>query len=747
MTPAAILSTLQQASQLHRQGQFGEAEKLYRQVLSLDKNNANALHLLGVLLHQTGRTDEGIKSIRRAIARDPRAAQFHLNLANVYGASGRPELAAESLREVIALEPRAIEVRVQLARFLNGDLGRPARAVDVLREALAIQPGHAEALSEMAVALHRAGERAAAVEYYERVIALTPNDVDLLCNYATALSEVGQYDRALVSFQRALELQPRHDKLWYNLGLAHVSRERFEEAITAFKKVVEINPQHGRAKFQLALLLCAGRELEESADLYAQSLTSVRERADVYMHAGYSRMTEGHNGKAVELTRKAIGIDPEYELPWHNLMMGLNYQAEDDARAMAEAHETWGRRHEGRYPARQLGNDRSPQRRLRIGYISPDFRAHSIAYFIEPVLAGHDSERVEVFCYANNSRSDEVTARLKGYAHPWREIRGMSDDAVADLIQRDQIDILIDLALHTGDNRLLVMARRPAPIQGTWLGYAGTSGLKAIDFRLTDAWIDPAGSGAFSVEQLIRLQDTQWVYRPPQEASVVSPLPAEKNGVVTFGVATNMAKINEPTVALWAQVLRATPGSILRIKAAGLRGREDERNRAQSPMSRYRSEKVWEQLHGYLCDLLAEGGVSSDRLRLEGASPLSDYFSWFSGVDVVLDTFPFAGGTTTCHALYMGVPVVTRTGNLSVSRVGSSVLHNVSLGELASDSADRFVRTAIELSGDLPRLAQLRKSLREKMKQSPLMDEARFVRSLEAAYQDIWRAWLANGRA
>lgn len=737
--------TLQTASQLHAQGRLKEAEQLYKKVLEADRNNADALHLLGILLHQTGRTAEGIESIRRAIRKQPRAPQFHLNLANVYGESGKPGLAVESLRNAIAIEPRAIEPRLRLARYLNSELSRPREAVTAFRELLAIAPDHVEALADLASALHQIGDTTEALEHYERALQGAPNDVDLLSNYATALYDVGDSERAIAIFERGLALQSRHEKLWYNLGLAQVARERFEDALSAFKKTIEINPDHPRAKFQLALLLCAGRELEESADLHAQSQTSTRERASVYLNAGYARMTEGRTDKAIGLFRKALAVDPDYELAWHNLMMVLNYHEADDAPLMISEHQAWGRRHEDLSAARTHPNDPSPQRRLRIGYISPDFRTHSISYFIEPVLARHDAEQVEVFCYANHAKSDEVTARLKGYAHHWREIRGRSDDAVADMIQQDQIDILIDLALHTGDNRMLVLARKPAPIQGTWLGYAATSGLKAIDFRLTDDWIDPPGSEQFNVEQLVRLPQTQWVYRPPVEAAEVSPLPSERNGFVTFGVATNLAKINEPTIELWTRVLRETPGSILSIKAA-LRDRPSEPAVAESPLGRYGAEQVWKQLRQYLCELLAKGGISEDRLRLVGGSPMTDYLNWFSGIDMILDTFPFTGGTTTCHALYMGVPVVTRTGNLPVSRVGSSILHNVGLGELVAQSPEEFVKIAIELAQDRARLGDLRRTIRERMKQSPLMNEPQFVRNLEAAYRGLWTTWCAGRR-
>ncbi len=431
---------------------------------------------------------------------------------------------------------------------------------------------------------------------------------------------------------------------------------------------------------------------------------------------------------------------------WHNLLLALNYHSGDDPAKLLAEHRVWGQRHEGRYPVRQYKNDPAPDRKLRIGYVSPDFRTHSVSFFIEPILSGHDSSRFDIFCYANQGKDDAVTMRLKGYGHRWRDVRGRSDDAVADLIREDKIDILIDLAVHTGGNRLLVFARKPAPLQGTYLGYAATTGLKAIEFRLTDPWIDPPmSSDHYSVEHLVRLPQTQWVYRPPADAPEISPLPAETANRITFGVATNLSKVNTPTVALWSRVLAAVPGSALIIKAGGLGSEARKPAEAGfSPVAQYGGKRFWQSLRKYYSDLFGSYGIGEHQFRIEGSSPLADYYRWYSQIDVILDTFPFTGGTTSCHSLWMGVPVVTRTGRTSVLRVGSSILHNIGLGELVAKTPEEFVTIAAELARDLPKLAELRQTLRERLKQSPLMNEAQFVKHLESAYRDLWRAWCAQ---
>lgn len=736
---------LERASQLHARKEFTEADKLYRQVISADPRNSDALHLRGILLHQTGKSEEGIKLIRRAIMTDGRVPQYHENLANVYSETGHFERAAESLRSVIELEPKSIAPRIRLARFLNAELNRPPEAVTVLRQVLALEPDNAEAMADIAVALHRSNDKAAALEFFEKAMAHTPDDPDLLCNYATTLNELGQYDRALPLFERGLAAHPRHEKLWFNLGLAYLTQSRVEDAIAALKQAIECNPNYASAKFHLSLLLCADGQLEESAEVYCQAIDNPNERPKAINTVAAVRLSQGRVDEAIALYRRVLALDPNYQFGWNDLLLALQYHPSDDPAKLIAEHRAWGRLHENRCPIHQHKNDRSPDRRLRIGYVSADFRTHSVSFFLEPILANHDKSRFEIFCYANQYKTDNVTERLKGYGHHWRDIYGKSDETAAELIQQDQIDILVDLSLHTGGNRLLVFARKPAPIQGTYLGYAGTSGLPAMDFRFTDSWIDPIGtSDVYNSEQLIRLPDTQWVYRPPSGVPDVGPLPAEKAGHITFGIATNLAKVNMPTIELWSQVMRAVSGSVLLIKGAGLSDAAETHEPGAFPVAQYRAKRFREIVYQQLKDLFAQSGIAEDQLRMEGRSSLEGYFDWFSRVDLTLDTFPFAGGTTTCHSLYMGVPVVTRTGRTSVSKVGSSALHNVGLGELVAGTPKQFFLTATDLANDLRRLAEIRRTLRQSMKQSPLMNEPRFVANLETAYRQMWRQRISQ---
>jgi protein O-GlcNAc transferase len=362
--------------------------------------------------------------------------------------------------------------------------------------------------------------------------------------------------------------------------------------------------------------------------------------------------------------------------------------------------------------AHTFNNDRSPDRRLRIGYISPDLHKHDFIHFLEPILANHDHRKFEIFCYSNQPETDAATARLRSHADHWRKIYSFSDAEVTDLILKDEIDIVIDLALRAH-------AQKFAPLQGSYLAYTSTADPPELDFRLTDVWIDPPGADKAHTEKLVRLPDTCCVYRPPKNIPDISPLPADTNGHITFGVATNQAKINTTTLAMWCQALHTVPDSRLIIKGT------------QPPNT--------STLQSFL-----DAGVSEERIVLESSASFLEYFQFFSRIDLVLDTFPAAAAPISCHALYMGVPIITRTGDASLSRVTASLLHNVELPSLIADSAESFVRIAVDTSKDLPRLRQIRSTLRPTMQKSPLMNETHFVRNVETAYRNLWKDWCAN---
>jgi predicted O-linked N-acetylglucosamine transferase (SPINDLY family) len=391
-----------------------------------------------------------------------------------------------------------------------------------------------------------------------------------------------------------------------------------------------------------------------------------------------------------------------------------------DARAMANVHRLWNHQHAE--PLRQFVrphlNDRGPGRRLKVGYVSPDLRRHPVGRYLLPLLAHHDKNQVEVFAYTQVPVPDDVTRQLRSHTGHWRDLAGCSDEQTAQLIRDDKIDILVDLTMHMARNRLLVFARKPAPVQVTYLAYCSTTGLEAIDYRLSDPYMDPPemDESVYS-ERTMRLPDCYWCYQPIIAAPEFGPLPALEQGHITFGCLNNFCKVSEPTLAAWAKILQAVPNSQLLIHAPEGGSRQ----------------RVQERLKG--------DGIAPRRVQFAGFVPIESYFDLYHRIDMALDTFPCGGGTTTCDALWMGVPVVSLLGQTAVGRGGLSILSNIGLPELVARSEDEYVRIAAELAHDLPRLSHLRSTLRPRMERSPLMNAPRFARNVEFAYRQMWRQW------
>jgi predicted O-linked N-acetylglucosamine transferase (SPINDLY family) len=373
------------------------------------------------------------------------------------------------------------------------------------------------------------------------------------------------------------------------------------------------------------------------------------------------------------------------------------------------------------------GNVRDAGRRLRVGYVSPDLRLHSVAYFIEPVLAHHDRGGFEVVCYQTNSASDAVTERLRGYVDGWVAADRLSDQGLAERVRADAIDILVDLAGHTAGGRLLAFARRPAPVQASWLGYPTGTGLSAIGYRISDWEVDPAGYEAYAAERPVRLPASYFCYRPLASAPEVGPLPSGEVGAITFGSFNNFAKVSPSVLGMWARVLEAVPGSRLMIKAKSLAD---------------------ESVRGRLLERLAALGVGEARLILRGwQEEVGGQLALYNEVDIGLDTYPYNGATTTCEALWMGVPVVSLSGATHASRMGRSILKAAGLGEWVAETAQGYVAHAVRLAGERTQLAELRSTLRGRLRASALMDERGFTRNLEHAYRQMWRQWCGEQAA
>lgn len=472
-----------------------------------------------------------------------------------------------------------------------------------------------------------------------------------------------------------------------------------------------------------------GRELTRMGKLtkaeacYRKAIALQPDFAKAYNGLGLVHLLEGKLSEAESDFRRALAIKPDYANAHTNILLCLNYNPHIGEDTIFEEHQLWGACH-GR-PKKEIrphSNDRSINRRLRIGYVSPDFRKHSVSYFFEPLLAGHNRERFEIFCYAEVPEPDETTERLRQLADRWVNIAGLSDEECADLIRGDRIDILVDLAGHTRRNRLQVFVQKPAPIQVSWLGYPNTTGIPSIDYRLTDAVADPEGSAdRFNTENLIRLPNGFLCYAPPSHAAEVMPLPALTKGYVTFGSFNNLAKITPDALKLWCSILSFTPRSRLVLKNLAF---TDEILR-----SRYQEFFTGEGIDPSRIDMIPWNPSRKEHLALYGS------------VDISLDTFPYNGTTTTCESLWMGVPVVTMKCDRHAGRVGASILSRVGLEYLVAKSPTQYLDIALTLAGDLMSLAGLREGLRERMTRSSLCNPQSFAGDVEDAYREIWRRW------
>jgi protein O-GlcNAc transferase len=602
--------------------------------------------------------------------------------------------------------------------------GRFDDAERLYQQLLAIDPGNARALHLRGVLAYQQSRNEAAVDLIGRAIAQNGAEPSFHSNLGLALQACGRLEEAVAAYGRALALDPTLADGHYNLGNALQELGRLDEAVASYAQALALRPDLAEAQCNLGLSLRAQGKLEEAVPCFGQAIALKPNYADAYSSLGNVLVDQGKIDAAQAAYRQALTLDPHHVAAHDALLLSLNYSSEISSEQILAEHRQFEAQHaRALLPAQPShANDGNPDRRLRIGYMSPDFRAHSVAWFLEPVLRAHDRASVELFCYAELARADSVTEIMRPLADHWRVTLGLSDTALAAQIRADAIDILVDLAGHTAGNRLLVFARKPAPVQASWLGYPATTGLAAIDYRIVDAVTDPPGSADRQAsETLLRLPGGFLCYRPARDLRAAAAPPGLASGSVTFGSFNNPAKLSGATLDGWARLLARLPHSRLLLKGSPFR---DAATRAL-----------------YL-DRLVQRGVAADRIALIGwiADPAA-HLTLYERVDIALDTFPYNGTTTSLEALSMGVPVVSLRGDRHAGRVGASLLGQVGLAELVADSVEAYIAIAAELAQKPQQLAALRSSLRSRMLASPLCDTAGFTRTLEAAYRAMWRRW------
>jgi predicted O-linked N-acetylglucosamine transferase (SPINDLY family) len=573
---------------------------------------------------------------------------------------------------------------------------------------------------ERALQHHQSGRLPEAEQGYRKILERDPEHSDSLHLLGVLALQTGHLEAALALIERSLKLRPDGAVYWNNLGQVLERLQRDDEALRAYETAAGLDPGYAEALNNAGHLLESRGQTEAAESHYRKSLELDPNYAAPQINLGNVLKDRGELDAALAAYRRAIELRPDMSLLHSNLLLTIHYHMGYSAADIAREHATWAARHVAPLAAlrRPHENVPDPARRLRIGYVSPDYREHPVARFMLPLLVKHDPRRFEIFAYADVTRPDAVTDQIRAHVDHWRDVALQSDAELAAAVRNDRIDILVDLAAHSGRNRLLVFARKPAPVQVTYLAYCSTTGVDAIDYRLTDRFLDPPGeeSGPYT-EHSIRLPNCYWCYSAPPLPDDRLPPSDRLGGPPTFGCLNNFAKLTDETLALWTALLQRVADARLLVYAPA----EAHRDRMRSAM--------------------VGAGIAAERLGFVGRQTFADYLETYRRIDVALDPIPFGGGTTTCDALWMGTPVVTLAGRRPVSRAGTTLLSNIGLERLVARNEAEYVDIAADLMGNQDELATLRRGLRERMESSPVMDAERFARDLEDAFAGMWRTW------
>lgn len=735
------------------QGQLEEAVSLSRKMTEQFPLFGFGWKALGTALNLLGRDEDALGPLQEAVILIPADAELRNNLGTVLLKLGRLDEAAASYRCALQINPGYAQAHCNLGATLQ-ETGRLDEAEVSYRCALRISPDYAKAHCNLGAVLQAAKQQDAAEASFRRALQAKPDYADAHYNLGVLLGASDRLSEAEACLRRALEISPNDAKSFNQLGFILDSLNRHEEAEACLRRALEIEPDFADAHSSLGNVLVKLKRLNEAALSFRQALRFTTDHAGVFNNLGVvlqmlDRLEEaeancrialalkpahpgahaalantllkmGRLGEAEASYRRSLEIMPNATVH-SNLLFMLNYRSSG-----APAHDLAEARQYGQLlasiasPFKDWSCARQPER-LRVGLVSGDFRNHPVGYFLESLLAHLDPSSIELVAYPTSYNTDRLTERIKPYFSAWKPLNGMRDEAAARMIHGDGLHVLLDLSGHTGENRLPVFAWKPAPVQATWLGYFATTGVPGMDYLLGDRHVTPTSETSHFTEKIWPLPESYMCFTEPDMALEVGPLPAVSTGYVTFASFNNLTKMNDAVVAVWANVLKAVPGSKLYLKSFQL---------GDKPV-------LHETLRRF-----SEHGITPNRLILEGKSPRSELLASYHRVDIALDPFPYPGGTTSLESLWMGVPVITKRGDRFLSHVGESIAHNAGLSEwIAADDND-YVSKAVACVADLGRLAELRAALRQQVLGSPLFNAASFARQFNEAIWGMWKQWL-----
>lgn len=664
-----------------------ESLPLLRQAISIEAGNHLYWNTLGVAQRESGKADVAVDSFRRALALNPRSCHAQNNLGNWYLAHGNPELAMECFKA-----------------------------------ALDVDPSFYEALNNRIVALLDLGKNEEAEKFAKEALVRYPDSAPLHLNLGNSYLQQGKAFLALQSYRKALALEPEFEEAHFNHALLDGTADHLRQAVNYLKKKIEEKGRSLDLLNRLAIAQMANLQYGEAEAACREMIKKQPAFAAAYVTLGNIVSINGDAQQALECYETALQYRPGDVFVHSNVLFEMNYLADRGPAEVFKRHLQWAEEQERPLfdPSKKFSNSRDKGRRIRIGYVSPDFHTHPVGHLTKGVIKSHNKTEFEVHCYSRVAKPDHVTRDLEQAVDFWHDTLGVADVAVAEQIEEDGIDILVDLTGHTAGHRLLAFARKPAPIQATWVGYFHSTGMASIDYFISDPYTSPKGSGQFFSETPVWLPNTRFCYTPPDEVPPVVEPPYLKNGFVTYGCFNKLSKMTGRVIDTWAQILLRAPGARLWLKSYPL---------------------CEPDVRDHVLKEFASRGVAPERIILKPSSNHAEMLKEYGEIDICLDPFPFTGGMTTFEALLMGVPIITLALQPVVSRQTASALSNLGLNDLIHETIEDYIQGAVALAADKNRLAEIRRTIRPAMERSPLRDVEGFTRDLENLYRRMWHAW------
>ena len=708
----------QAALHLYQGGRLSEAERLFLSLRRSAPSNGDVLHLLGLIAYQSGRRQEALLYLRDA-------ARLMSRSPHVMNSLGVVLRELEKNEEAIEAFGRAIELKADFSQAYNNlgnalrSLGRFDEAVEAYSRSLTIKPGDAEVLNNLGNVLKDQGKIDEAIAGYGDALAANPTNAGVHRNMGNALRDRGSTEEAIAAYARAIELKPDFAEAHNDLGNALKNMGHQAEAIREYEAAIAVRPEYPEAYCNLGNVYREKGLTEKAIECYHAALRIRPRFAETISNLGNALKDQGRLDGALGAYQEALALKPGLADTHSNLIYARQFMPGITLKDILEDHLKWNSAHVGPLRSERFSGTSghgSSTGRMVLGFVSGDFRRHPVASFLITILESLSSKDCEIICYANQTENDEMTERFRKAAHVWESCHHLSDEALAGSIRQDAVDVLFDLSGHNERNRLLVFARKPASLQVSWAGYMATTGLETMDYIIADRHEIPEGSERYYTEKVIRMPHSFVCYEPPEYAPAVLPLPASANGYVTFGCFNILFKISPEVVSLWSTILHQVAGSRLILKAKELHCKE----------TRDRYE-----------DLFLRQGIGADRVELIGGTPHREHLDYYNRIDVALDPFPFSGSTTTLESLWMGVPVITMPGETFASRHSLSFLSTVGLTETIAGTPDHYVTLARELGSDLRYLSEIRSSLRDRFRASPLCDGEGFAGSLLAILEHL----------